>query len=120
MPTKKIVTHIIVDISKAGTASRACILKSKPINFRTGYTLIKKAITSIKIDVLAIALPPLLMSSIMCVFVYLIGKIISVDAICLTVQVITGGILYLVLSIVTKNDSFIYMKNIFANKLRRK
>lgn len=66
------------------------------------------------------ALPPLLMSSIMCVFVYLIGKIISVDAICLTVQVITGGILYLVLSIVTKNDSFIYMKNIFANKLKKK
>lgn len=66
------------------------------------------------------ALPPFLMSSVMCVCVYLIGKIISVDAVCLVVQVIAGGIIYLLLSIITENDSFLYMKNILANKLRRK
>lgn len=64
------------------------------------------------------ALPPFLMSTIMSIIVYLIGKIISVDTVCLAVQVIAGVTLYLGLSVVTKNDSFIYLKNMLANKLR--
>lgn len=64
------------------------------------------------------ALPPFLMSTIMSIIVYLIGKIISVDTVCLAVQVIAGVTLYLGLSVVTKNNSFIYLKNMLANKLR--
>ena len=65
------------------------------------------------------ALPSFLMSTVMSIFVYLIGKIISVDAVCLVVQVIAGVTLYLGLSVVTKNDSFIYLENMLAKKLRK-
>ena len=65
------------------------------------------------------ALPSFLMSVVMCVVVYLIGKIIPRDIICLTVQVVVGVSIYLGLSIMTKNESFIFLKNMIVGKLKR-
>ena len=65
----------------------------------------------IKLHVLD-AVPPLLMSAVMAIIVYIIGLFIFNDLVCLFVQVLSGGIIYLILSIITKNDSFLYLISI--------
>lgn len=65
-------------------------------------------------------MPSLLMSCGMGIVVYGIGCLEWNKAIELIIQVIVGGIFYLFLSIVTKNDMFIYVKKIFINKVLRR
>lgn len=65
------------------------------------------------------ALPSFLMSVVMCIVVYFIGKIIPQDIICLVVQIVVGGAIYLGLSIMTKNESFMFLKNMIVGKLKR-
>ncbi len=65
------------------------------------------------------ALPSLIMSLIMVISVITIGSLIRNDMICLIVQVITGGTVYIVLSIISKNKSFIYLRDILINKIMR-
>lgn len=65
------------------------------------------------------ALPSFLMTFTMCAVVYLIGRIIPGDIICLAVQVVVGGAIYIGLSIMTKNESFMFLKNIIVGKLKR-
>lgn len=61
-------------------------------------------------------LPNILMSLIMGVFVYFISYLhLSVLA-SLIIQILLGGIIYLILSILTKNDSFIYLINILKSR----
>lgn len=65
------------------------------------------------------ALPTLLMSIVMVAMVYGIGLIIKNDLICLMLQVFIGVIVYVGLSIITKNVSFKYLSNIIVNKIRK-
>lgn len=58
------------------------------------------------------AIPPLLMSVVMLIVIYGIGFLITNNLICLIVQVFTGGIVYIGISFLTKNESFMYLKNI--------
>ena len=61
-------------------------------------------------------LPNIVMALIMGVFVYFINYLNLSVLVSLMVQIILGGIIYLVLSIFTKNDSFIYLINILKNR----
>ena len=63
------------------------------------------------------ALPPLAMSGVMCAAVWGIGKLIPSAWPCLITQVIVGAGIYVGLSILTKNDSFLYLKNMIQGKL---
>jgi len=64
------------------------------------------------------AVPSFFMSLAMAIVVYLIGHLITNDIICLLVQMITGVIVYILLSIMLKNDNFLYI--IKMVKSRRK
>lgn len=64
------------------------------------------------------AVPSFLMSLAMAIVVYVIGYLITNDIICLLVQMITGVIVYILLSIMLKNDNFLYI--IKMVKSRRK
>lgn len=65
------------------------------------------------------AVPPFLMSAVMVAVVYLIGRFVPGDFLCLTVQVVVGGIIYLGLSLVTRNESFLYLMNMFFGKIKK-
>lgn len=65
------------------------------------------------------ALPSLIMSSIMVIFVVAIGNLIRNDMICLMIQVVTGGTVYIGLSIISNNKSFIYLKDMLKHKIAR-
>lgn len=65
------------------------------------------------------ALPSFTMSLIMGLLVYGEGLLIENNLICLIVQVLTGGFVYLGLSVLTKNESFLYLKNTLLSKIRR-
>ena len=58
------------------------------------------------------AVPSLLMSVVMLIVVYGIGFLITNNLICLIVQVLAGGIVYIGISFITKNESFMYLKKI--------
>ena len=62
------------------------------------------------------AVPALLMSTIMSVIVFFVGKLISNNLVCLVTQVILGGIIYIGLSIVSKNESYLYLKKIIVRR----
>lgn len=68
------------------------------------------------IDQIKDILPNIVMALIMGVFVYFINYLDLSVLVSLMVQIILGGIIYLVLSIFTKNDSFIYLINILKNR----
>lgn len=68
------------------------------------------------IDQIKDILPNIVMALIMGVFVYFINYLNLSVLVSLMVQIILGGIIYLVLSIFTKNDSFIYLINILKNR----
>lgn len=65
------------------------------------------------------AMSAFLLSTVMVIIVIFIGKLIENNIICLIAQVLTGGIVYIGLSIITKNKSFIYLRNMFKNKICR-
>lgn len=58
---------------------------------------------------LADILPNLLLSACMCIVVVLLGKIPLPTGPLLAVQVLTGVVVYVALSIITKNESFLYL-----------
>lgn len=62
----------------------------------------------------------LLLASIMGIGVYFIGKIHLHMVILLIIQVISGCIIYIVLSIVTKNESFFYLLDILKHLFEQK
>lgn len=62
------------------------------------------------------AVPSFLLSGVMCVIVYILGKFIVNDLICLVVQIAVGILVYIGLSIATKNESFYYLLNIIENR----
>lgn len=68
------------------------------------------------IDQIKDILPNIVTALIMGVFVYFIKYLNLSVLVSLMVQIILGGIIYLVLSIFTKNDSFIYLINILKNR----
>lgn len=68
------------------------------------------------IDQIKDILPNILMSLIMGVFVYFISYLHLSVLVSLTIQILLGGIIYLILSILTKNDSFIYLINILKSR----
>lgn len=68
------------------------------------------------IDQIKDILPNIVMALIMGVFVYFINYLNLSVLVSLMVQIILGGIIYLVLSIFTKNDSFTYLINILKNR----
>ena len=61
-------------------------------------------------------LPNLVIALIMGVLIYFIQYIGLNDWLTLLVQLIVGGLIYLLLSIVTQNTSFIYIKDNFFKK----
>lgn len=62
-------------------------------------------------------LPSLLMSSVMFISVYFVGKLIEFEMVSLIIQIVFGGIVYLVMSIIFKVESFNYTKNIIKEIL---
>ena len=68
------------------------------------------------IDQIKDILPNIVMALIMGVFVCFINYLNLSVLVSLMIQIILGGIIYLVLSIFTKNDSFIYLINILKNR----
>ena len=65
------------------------------------------------------ALPSLIMSAIMVVSVVIIGNLIENNIVCLFTQIITGGIVYIGLSIISKNKSFVYLRDMLKYKIVR-
>lgn len=65
------------------------------------------------------ALPTFAMSLVMCIVIYLVEYIIKNKVVCLVSQIVIGCLIYIILSIISKNDSFIYLKNLAKTKLKR-
>lgn len=65
------------------------------------------------------AFSPLIMSLIMAVIVSGVGSIVNNNLMCLTLQIVIGGFIYIFMSIITKNKSFIYLLSIIKNKMNR-
>ena len=65
------------------------------------------------------ALPSFILSLIMAIIVYCIIYIILNNILCLIVQVLIGVFIYILLSFITKNENYIYLINIFRNKILR-
>lgn len=63
------------------------------------------------------ALHPLWMSVVMCAIVFGLGLLIKNNIVALIIQCIVGVLVYLGLSIVSKNDSFYYLKDTLKKKL---
>lgn len=68
------------------------------------------------IDQIKDILPNIVMALIMGGFVYFISYLNLPILVSLVVQILSGGIIYLMLSILTKNDSFIYLINILKSR----
>lgn len=68
---------------------------------------------------LADLLVPAMMSAVMCAFAYLISKVLANSFVCLLVQVSGGAVIYLVLSMLTKNDSFAYIVSSLGLKKKK-
>lgn len=65
------------------------------------------------------AMPSFIMSLIMYVTVVFVGYIIKNYTICLVLQIITGGITYIGLSVIAKNKSFFYLLKIIKGQYRK-
>lgn len=65
------------------------------------------------------ALPSLIMSMIMLISVISLERVIKNNALCLTFQILVGGTIYITLSAISKNKSFIYLKDILKHKIIR-
>ena len=68
------------------------------------------------IDQIKDILPNIVMALIMGGFVYFISYLNLPILVSLVVQILSGGIIYLILSILTKKDSFIYLINILKSR----
>ena len=59
------------------------------------------------------------MSMIMLLSVISLERVIKNNALCLTFQILVGGTIYITLSAILKNKSYIYLKNILKHKIIR-
>ena len=55
----------------------------------------------------------------MCGIVYFLGKVIKNDVLALIVQIVSGAAIYIALSIISKNESYIYLKDYIKARLGR-
>lgn len=62
-------------------------------------------------------LPSFFASTFMCIVVFLLGKVITNNIVCVVVQVLLGAAIYISLSVLTKNDSFIFIKKMIISKV---
>ncbi|MBR4950312.1 MAG: lipopolysaccharide biosynthesis protein [Clostridia bacterium] len=62
-------------------------------------------------------LPAILMSLIMATVVYILGTLQVNKILLLIIQVISGGVIYILLSVITKNKQFKYLKDLVKSKL---
>lgn len=63
---------------------------------------------------------PAALSAIMCAYAFIISRLVSNDILCMFFQIIGGAIIYLLLSIITKNDSYIYIIKSLGVKTKNK
>ena len=87
--------------------------------FINGYPNIKLINYSIKEQVEDFIFP-LLMSGAMMIIVLLVGNLHINKIILLLIQVVTGGAIYVFLSVITKNSEFKYFINLLTAKLHSK
>jgi hypothetical protein len=52
--------------------------------------------------------------------VYGLGFAVKNNLICLVMQILVGCVIYIGLSVITKNDSYIYLKKCFFSKIIKK
>lgn len=64
--------------------------------------------------------PNLMLASIMAILVYLEGRLIPNALLRLILQIPSGAVIYLILSIITRNDSFQYLMVIIRSKMRNR
>lgn len=64
-------------------------------------------------------LPAFFMSFTMMVIVLCVGMIIPGNVLCLFVQILVGVIVYVGLSLITKNEDFVYLKELLLRRKRR-
>ena len=64
------------------------------------------------------ALSSLWMTGVMCIFMYGVDMVISNALFAFVSQIVVGIMIYFVLSIVSKNDSYTYLKQEFLSKVR--
>lgn len=65
-------------------------------------------------------LPNLIISILMGLFVYFVGKINANILFVLVIQIVVGGLIYVLLSYITKNDSFNYLISTIKTKIKQK
>lgn len=66
------------------------------------------------------ATPSFCMSLLMCLVVYFMNYFIESHLACLIAQIIIGGCIYLIMSILTRNEEFFYLVSILKSRLVRK
>ncbi len=65
-------------------------------------------------------LPSLVISSVMCIAVYLMQALRISGVLLLAVQILTGAVIYIILSVLFKLEPYIYLKNLLKEKLLKK
>jgi O-antigen/teichoic acid export membrane protein len=80
----------------------------------------KKLIGYSYLEQLMDLLPSLLASCVMGIAVLLIGRLPLADLPLLILQILAGVLLYIALSLITRNDSFLYLLNTVRSVLRKK
>ena len=63
--------------------------------------------------------PNLISALIMCIPVYLIGKIVTGRVLLLVLQIAVGGFFYILIGLVSKNSSFIYLMDLLRGFLKK-
>ena len=62
---------------------------------------------------------PALLSTVMCAYVFLMSRFVQNDLICMSLQIVGGGLVYMVCSIITNNDSYKYIISTLGLKKRK-
>lgn len=65
-------------------------------------------------------LPNIIMSIVMAVCVYFIGKLFATCIVALVIQILVGAVVYILISVATKNESFEKFVQILKNKIKRR
>lgn len=63
-------------------------------------------------------LPNLLLALVMGIVVYFIQFVVNNNFLCIVVQILSGALIYLVMSVLTKNKNFLYLSDILKEKLK--
>lgn len=110
---------LVMKISVQAIAINMAVLSTLFI-FVNAYPNIKYINYSVKEQLSDIA-PSLIMSLIMAVLVYSIGQILPfADLAILLIQIITGCFVYIMMSYITHNNEFTYIRKLIVSKFNRK